>query len=183
MTQPSENPNPFIETSSGTPSPNAEPGGPSTSGYTAPGGYGSSTPPQQPTYPPASSYPTSSGFNVRGMSGQALSGQDERNWAVGAHLSAFVAAWFALGFLGPLTVMLIAGQRSAFVRRHAVEALNFNLSILIYVVISVILAFVIIGIPMLVAIGVIYLVAVILAAMAASRGEEYRYPLTIRFVK
>jgi uncharacterized protein len=106
----------------------------------------------------------------------------ERNWALAAHLSGFVAASVALGFLGPLVVLFTEGSRSAFVRGHAVEALNFNLSVLIWAVISGILCFVLIGIPMLIGLGVLYLVTSIMGAMAASRGESFRYPLTIRFV-
>jgi uncharacterized Tic20 family protein len=108
---------------------------------------------------------------------------EDRNWAMGAHLSAFVAAYIALGFLGPLIVLLVRGDRSPFVRRHAVEALNFNLTVLIYVVICVILALVLIGFVLLIALGILYVVAVIIGAVRASSGEEYRYPLTIRFVK
>jgi hypothetical protein len=107
---------------------------------------------------------------------------DERNWAVGAHLSGFVAAWLALGFLGPLVVLLVAGNRSAFVRRHAVEALNFNLSALIYAVAFGVLAIILIGIPLLIALALTYLVASIMGAVAAARGDVFRYPLTIRFV-
>lgn len=107
---------------------------------------------------------------------------EERNWAMAAHLSSFVAAYVALGFLGPLLVMLAAGGRSPFVRRHAVEALNFNLSVLIYVVVCVPLVFVLIGIPMLLALAILYLVATVQGAVAASRGQDYRYPLTIRLV-
>ncbi|MBI4939233.1 MAG: DUF4870 domain-containing protein [Actinobacteria bacterium] len=99
-----------------------------------------------------------------------------------AHLSSFVAAYVALGLIGPAVVMATMGQRSAFVRRHAVEALNFNISVLIYALVSGVLAFVLIGIPLLVALAVLYLVTTIQGAMAANRGEEYRYPLTIRFV-
>lgn len=106
----------------------------------------------------------------------------ERNWAVAAHLSSFVAAYLALGFIGPLIVLLAVGNRSAYVRQHAVEALNFNLSVLLYAGISAVLVLILIGLPMLLALGVLYVVSVILAAMAASRGTEYRYPLTIRFV-
>ena len=109
--------------------------------------------------------------------------EQERNWGVIAHLSGFVAAWFALGFIGPLLVMLIQGPRSPFVRQHAVEALNFNLSALIYAVVSAVLIVVFIGFLMLAAVGLLYLVTTILAAMAASRGEQYRYPFTIRFVR
>ncbi len=112
----------------------------------------------------------------------AMSVETERNWAMGAHLSAFLAAYVALGLLGPLAVLLLQGNRSAFVRRHAVEALNFNISWLIWIAISVILAFVLIGIFLLIAIGIAYVVLVIMGGRAASRGEEFRYPLTIRLV-
>ena len=113
---------------------------------------------------------------------QPLSASDERTWAIAAHLSSFVAAYVALGLLGPLTVMLIAGPRSAYVRRHAVEALNFNISVLIYLAVAAVLSLVLIGIPMLIAIGVLYVISVIRGAIAASRGEEFRYPLTLRLV-
>ncbi len=114
--------------------------------------------------------------------GEPLNGHDARNLAVAAHLSGFVAAWVALGFLGPLVVMLTAGRRSAYVRRHAVEAVNFNLSILLWLLISGVLVVVLIGLPMLLGVGVLYLVASIAGAAAAARGEEYRYPLTLRLV-
>lgn len=107
----------------------------------------------------------------------------DRNWAVGAHLSAFVAAYVALGFLGPLLVLLARGDRSPFVRQHAVEALNFNITVLIYLAICVVLAFVLIGIPLLIGLGILYLVTVIIGAVRASSGQPYRYPLTIRFIK
>ena len=107
---------------------------------------------------------------------------EDRSWAVGAHLSAFLAAYIALGFLGPLVVMLIRGDRSPYVRAHAVEALNFNLTVLIYVVICVVLALLLIGFLLLAGLAVLYLVAVISGAIAASQGRAYRYPMTIRVV-
>ncbi|MFP5345438.1 MAG: DUF4870 domain-containing protein [Actinomycetes bacterium] len=113
---------------------------------------------------------------------QPFSPPAERNWAMAAHLSSFVAAYVALGFLGPLVVMLLAGDRSPYVRRHAVEALNFNLTWLIYIAVSALLAIVLIGIPILIILAVAYLVLVVMAAMEASRGGEFRYPFTIRFV-
>lgn len=114
--------------------------------------------------------------------GGELREHDARNLAVVAHLSGFLAAWVALGFLGPLVVMLTAGRRSAFVRRHAVEAVNFNLSILLWLLVSGVLVVVLIGLPMLLGVGVLYLVASIAGAAAAARGEEYHYPLTLRLV-
>jgi uncharacterized Tic20 family protein len=108
---------------------------------------------------------------------------EDRNWAMGAHLSAFLAAYIALGFLGPLVVLLVRGDRSQFVRQHAVEALNFNITVLIYIAIGVVTIIIGIGILVLVAVGILYVVTVIIGASRASSGEAFRYPLTIRFVK
>lgn len=107
---------------------------------------------------------------------------EDRNWGVFAHLSGFVAAYVALGVLGPAIIYFVKGQSSPFVRAHAVEAINFNLTVLIGIVVGVVLVFVIIGLVLLPVIGIFYLVCTIRGAMAASRGELYRYPLTIRFV-
>ena len=108
---------------------------------------------------------------------------EEINWGVAATLSGFVAAWFALGFIGPLVVMLTGGTTSPYVRRHAVEALNFNLSVLIYAAVSGLLMLLLVGFLLLPLVGLLYLVATILGALAASRGEQYRYPASIRFVR
>ncbi len=106
-----------------------------------------------------------------------------RNWALAAHLSAFLGAWVALAFLGPLVVWLVKREDHPFVEMHAREALNFNLSVLLYFIVGVVLAFVLIGFLLLAALGVIWLVFTIIAAVRASNGEPYRYPLTIRLVR
>ncbi|HZC98813.1 MAG TPA: DUF4870 domain-containing protein [Actinomycetes bacterium] len=130
--------------------------------------------------PPSSSQP---GSPSGARQPQPLPPDQERLWAMLAHLLSFVAAYIALGFIAPLAVMLVFGPRSAYVRAHAVEALNFNLTWLIYAVVAGVLAFVLIGIPILIALGVAYVVLVIIAAVRANNGQHYRYPLTIRFVK
>jgi uncharacterized Tic20 family protein len=119
-----------------------------------------------------------------GQPGQPpLRPDQERLWAMLAHLLSFVAAYIALGFLAPLVVLLVFGPRSNYVRQHAVESLNFNLSWLIYAVIGAILLVVGIGIFILIALGIAYVVLVIIASVRANNGQLYRYPLTIRFVR
>jgi uncharacterized Tic20 family protein len=115
---------------------------------------------------------------------------DSRNWAIAAHLSALVAMFVALAFLGPLVVWLVKKDEDPFVREHAAEALNFQLSWLIWGVVGglvlVVLIVFLIGIvliPFAIAAAVAWLVLVIVAAARAGRGERYRYPLTIRFVR
>jgi uncharacterized protein len=125
-----------------------------------PGGYQQGPPPGMPPVPTS----------------------EERTWALVAHVGSLVAAWFAMGFLCPLVVLLVKGDSSPFVRRHAVESLNFQISLLIYLIASAILVLLIIGIFMLIALGIFALVVIILATIAASNGQDYRYPLTIRLI-
>ena len=100
-----------------------------------------------------------------------------------AHLLSFVAAYIALGFLAPLVVLLVFGPRSGYVREHAVEALNFNLTWLLYAVVGAILIFLVIGIFILIALAIAYVVLVIMASVRANNGQLFRYPLTIRFIR
>jgi uncharacterized Tic20 family protein len=115
---------------------------------------------------------------------------DDRTWALASHIGALVTAWFAFGFLAPLLVMLVKTD-SPFVRRHATESLNFQISMLIYSIVGAIAAFLVviltfgigalIVIPLVVVVLLVILLLVIQATVKASRGEDYRYPLTIRF--
>ncbi|MDQ3415617.1 MAG: DUF4870 domain-containing protein [Actinomycetota bacterium] len=117
---------------------------------------------------------------------------EERNWAMAGHLGSFVAAWLALGLLAPLLVMLTKGNKSNYVRRHAVESLNFQLSWLIYTVLGGITAFLlaivtlglglIVIVPLIAVFLLTYAVLVIVGGVKASQGAEFRYPLTIRLV-
>jgi uncharacterized Tic20 family protein len=133
---------------------------------------------QQPPPPPPPQVPPGAGPPA-----QSMSPDQERLWAMLAHLLSFLAAYIFLGFLAPLIVLLVFGQRSAYVREHAVESLNFNLTWLLYAIVATILALLLIGIVILIALGIAYVIFVIIAAIRANNGQMYRYPLTIRFVK
>ena len=122
--------------------------------------------------------------------GAALT-QEDRTWALASHVGSLVSAWFAFGFLAPLVVMLLKSD-SPFVRRHAVESLNFQISLLIYGLVGTVVAFVltlatlgiglIIIIPVVAVLALIVLTLIIVATVKASNGEEYRYPLTLRLI-
>ena len=79
-------------------------------------------------------------------------------------------------------IYLVFKDTSTFARHHAAEALNFHITLLLATLLSIPLVFVLIGIPLLFAIVIASCVFAILATIAASRREPYRYPLTIRFV-
>jgi len=73
-------------------------------------------------------------------------------------------------------------NESAYVGENAREALNFHISLLIYSLCCVPLVFIVIGIPILVVMGIASLVLAVVAAVKASDGLCYRYPLTLRLV-
>lgn len=108
----------------------------------------------------------------------------------GMVLSAGTLSIFAFAF--PLVVMNTVGNRSARVREHAVESLNFQLSMLIYsvglIIVAIAVGIVTLGfgllflIPIIITLGIFELVVMVLATVQASNGGFYRYPITIRFV-
>lgn len=86
-------------------------------------------------------------------------------------------------FLGPLIIYLVYRDKDSYVRHHASESLNFQISILIYAAISAVLILVLIGFLLLPIVGIAWLVLGIRAAIAAADGQLYRYPFTMRFVR
>lgn len=104
--------------------------------------------------------------------------QDDATFAILGHLGSWI-----VGFLAPLLVFLLKSKESKFLRHHSIEALNFQISIMIYAVISAVLFIVLIGFVLIAAVGIVALIFPILASVAANKGEYYRYPLTIRLIK
>ncbi|WP_251044587.1 MULTISPECIES: DUF4870 domain-containing protein [unclassified Lysobacter] len=110
--------------------------------------------------------------------------QDEKTWGMLAHLSTLVGLIIPFGtVLGPLVVWLIKKDTMPFVADQGKEALNFNITALIAGIVSFLLTFVLIGLVLLPLVGLAWLVLTIMAALAANKGEEYRYPWTLRLVK
>lgn len=119
---------------------------------------------------------------------QEIQPSDARNMAMLAHLSALVALVVGISVMGPLIVWLVKKDESAFIDAHGKEAVNFNLSVLIYGVAGVVFSVATLGIgllvvlPVAVVLFVAWFVLVIVAGIKASNGEHYRYPLTIRLI-
>ncbi|MFG2077544.1 DUF1707 and DUF4870 domain-containing protein [Nonomuraea maritima] len=103
----------------------------------------------------------------------------ESNERLAAALAHFLPI---LGFpiVGPLLVLLIGGKSSPYIRKHAVEALNFNLTV---VGGSFLLAISFVGIVLVPFILIVSLILGIVASVSALSDNEYRYPMTIRLVK
>lgn len=118
------------------------------------------------------------GYPQQGYARPQMTAQDERTWGMLAHLSALL-----LGFLGPLLVWLIKGPESPFVSDQGKEALNFQISIAIYMAISFALCFVLIGFLLFPIVAVANFVLLIMGGVAANNGQAYRYPMTIRLIQ
>lgn len=108
----------------------------------------------------------------------------EKNWALFAHLGTLVGYTIGVGnFIVPLVIWLSKKEESDFITQHAKESLNFQLSVFIYMIVAGLLSIVLIGIPILFGLIITDIVCVVIASMKADKGEFYRYPITIRFVK
>lgn len=86
------------------------------------------------------------------------------------------------GILGPLVLWLVKKDESDYVDYHGREALNFQISLLVYGVVCAALCLVLIGFLLLPALGIAALVLTILAAVKANDGERYRYPMIFRLL-
>ncbi|WP_406317643.1 DUF4870 domain-containing protein [Streptosporangium sp. NBC_01639] len=154
----------------------APPYGPGGHGYPGayqpPGPYGGYGPPPGYGRPPGYGHPAPPGtYGPR-------PGSDDTTMATLAHLLGLLT-WF----IGPLVLYLVKKDESPYVRDQAAEALNFQLTLVIAYVVSWILAFMLIGFLLMPVVWIGSIVFMIIAAVAANRGENYRYPLSIRFLR
>lgn len=106
----------------------------------------------------------------------------ERTYALFIHLS-LLAFHVAMPVIPALVMWLIKRDRSPFIDDHGREAINFQISLVIYYFVGgALLVACGIGFVMLAATYVLGLVGMIMAAVAANRGQYFRYPATIRFL-
>ena len=123
-------------------------------------------------------------YNPPGAAPAPLSQSDERMWATLIHIGGII-----IGFISPLIGYLVLKDRSAFAREHSRTALNFQITMAIAHLANTLLGVVTLGLWWLIgwlvalALWVVTIVFSIIAAIAANRGEPYKYPLTINFVK
>lgn len=104
--------------------------------------------------------------------------ESDRLLAVLSHLLTLFFFFFA-----PLVIYLLKKDESSFVRHHARESLNFQITLAIAYLVSFLLIIVVIGIVMLMALGLVHLIFVIIATVRAADSQLYRYPFTIRLIR
>lgn len=103
---------------------------------------------------------------------------DEKTMAILSHILCIVA-----GFIAPLIIYLVKKDESAYVREHAKEALNFQITMIILFIVSAILMLILIGILLIWVLSIANLVLIIIATIKASENKMYRYPFNFRLIK
>jgi hypothetical protein len=159
----------------GTPDPASEPAYPD--------------PTAAPSTPPAYGQPAAPGYAQPGSQQPAygqpayaapapLTQSDERLWATLSHVGGIV-----FGFLAPLVIWLVFRERSRFVEDQGKEALNFQILVTIAYVVGSITTVLLIGFVILPLAWIAAVVFGIMGAIAANRGDLYRYPFNWRIIK
>ena len=119
--------------------------------------------------------------DASGSFGKPLFGLDEKTYLTLMHISQ-LAGFLAplIGFIIPLILWIANKDVNPKVDWHGKNIMNFIISFVIY---AAILCITIVGIPLAIVVGIIYIVFVIIAAVKANNGEDWKYPLTIEFIK
>jgi uncharacterized Tic20 family protein len=103
--------------------------------------------------------------------------RDDRNLGMLAHLLGIFS-----GFIGALVLWLVKRDESGFVADQAKEALNFQITIAIAMLASILLKLLLIGFLLVPIVFIVNFVFCIIAAVSASKGTAYRYPFALRLI-
>lgn len=115
-------------------------------------------------------------------------GKNARQWAMFCHLAglAWMIVWLLPiigGVVGTLIIWQVKKDDDPFIDENGRRAFNFQLSMLIYFAGSMVLCLLLIGILLAPTVVVLNIVFTIIAATRACDGRDYRYPLSIEFIK
>ena len=106
-------------------------------------------------------------------------------WATFCHVGA-LSMYLGIPFghiIVPLVIWLIKKNEYPFVDEQGKESLNFQISMTIYSIVAGLLAFALIGFLIFPILIVVHVTFVIIAIVKTNKGENYRYPITIRIIK
>ena len=115
---------------------------------------------------------------------QIIDDKDERMWGMFCHLSALSGFIIPFGnLIGPLIIYSMKKEEYAFVADQGKESLNFQISVMIYLIAGGLISIFFVGFILFGALILVSLVLTVVASVRANDGEYYRYPLTIKFIQ
>lgn len=109
---------------------------------------------------------------------QTTPSKDDCNIAMLAHLLGIFT-----GFVGALVIWLIKKDESAFIAEASKEALNFQITVTLAFFACWALAFMLIGLFLIPILLLLNFIFCLMAAVAVSKGNAYKYPFALRLVK
>ena len=119
---------------------------------------------------------------ILGGNNDKMLGMNQNGYLVLMHLSQFAGFILpGLGFAAPIILWLINRDNNAEVDQHGKNIANFLISMTIYIIIAIVLCIVLIGIPLLIILGILEIIFIIVATARASKGEYWKYPISITF--
>lgn len=112
--------------------------------------------------------------------------KEARNWLVFCHLGGIIPIYF-LNLIIPTAIWLIKKAESPLIETQGKEAVNFQISLTIYGLVCMVIGFTVIGMPIAIIGGIglliVDVVSVIQAAIKASNGQDFKYPINLRLIK
>ncbi len=106
------------------------------------------------------------------------------HWAMVCHLSGFAGFLFPIAnIIAPLLIWGFKRQSFPYLDEQGKEAINFQISISIYYLASILLVILFIGFLLIFLVALFHIIAMIIAAVETAHGNPFRYPLTIRFLR
>ncbi|HSR01969.1 MAG TPA: DUF4870 domain-containing protein [Methylophilaceae bacterium] len=102
---------------------------------------------------------------------------DEKNIATVTHLAGTIFL-----FIPALIVWILKKDDSAYIADQAKEALNFQITVAIALFAANILIWILVGLALIPIIWITNIILCIIAAVATSKGETYRYPICLRLI-
>jgi uncharacterized Tic20 family protein len=112
--------------------------------------------------------------------------RNERQWAMGCHLIGLSGIIIPLPFAGiiaTLVLWLLKREDGVFIDIHGKEALNFQISLIMYAAVCFFLTMIAIGFLLLILLALFAFISIVVAGVKASEGSEFSYPMCIRFIK
>jgi len=127
-------------------------------------------------------------LNAQGKAFDPDATSDERTFAMFMHLTLLLnltGVGGPISFIAVLIMWMIKKDESPFLDDHGREAVNFQISLFLWALILGIGAIFTCGLSaiFLITIPVVGAIGMIFAAVAANRGEFFRYPMTFRIIK
>lgn len=114
---------------------------------------------------------------------QPLTPQQTQQVSMWLHLSQLANYLIpTAGIIAPIVIWSLYKDRSAVVDANGRMVINWLISLLIYLIVSGILIFVLIGFPLLLVLLALSVIYPIIGAIKAADGVTWNYPGTIKFI-